>query len=124
MDEVLIKDIRHEYVENERLCEWKNIVLNGDMRLFYQRLDEERSGFYFYCIERTSYGLDEWGGETDTGHCVFNGIAYFDGIRHLYYGDAQTDNFGYHYYPSLENLIVALAALRDLEKAYCDYLYS
>jgi hypothetical protein len=30
------------------------------------------------------------------------GTAYFDGIRHLYYGDKNTDNFGYYYYANLQ----------------------
>ena len=123
-DRVLIKDIRHEYFKDEPVCHWQCEPIDYHTKLFHKPMEDGGSGFYFYCINRTSSINDEWDGSTDSGECMFQGIAYFDGIRHMYYGAAQTDNFGYHFYPTLNTIIKALQTLRVLEEKYCDYLYS
>ena len=43
----------------------------------------------------------------------------YDVVRHLYFGDEQTKDQGYQYYPELEILMKALQELVKLEKKYC-----
>ncbi|KKN14080.1 hypothetical protein LCGC14_0999750 [marine sediment metagenome] len=107
-----------------KLTDWKSIeIKDTDMILYYNTFSDEkvaeetRDGFRFYCIESLSWKTVTK--EILNCNCVFHGTAYFDGIRHLYFGDHQTDNFGYHYYPSMNILILALKELKKLEKKYC-----
>lgn len=53
--------------------------------------------------------------------CMFHGIAFFDGVRHLYMGD-ETEHEGYIFYPDLADLTCALAALTALELQLCWYV--
>lgn len=107
--------------KNHKIIDWKSIeIKDTEMILYYDLLSEdenEKIGFNFYCIEAVMWECDT---EKIIGcKCVYNGVAYWDGVRHLYFGDEQTDNYGYHYYPSMENLILALKELEKLEKKYC-----
>ena len=121
--EVLLKDIRHEYHQEDLVCEWDFIAVNNtDIRLYYKQAEENGMGFSFYAIERTSFiDMKKWDKDTDSIECVIQGIAYFDGIRHLYYGDEKTSNYGYHYYANIEAIIKTLRELRNLEIKYCNY---
>ena len=126
MDEFYLKDIRHEYHPNEQVCEWEFLqVSNRDVRIYFKPNEEKGLGFAFYAFEKTGHvcnehtDKDEWNKEYCMGECVVQGIAYFDGIRHLYYGDEKTDNYGYHYYANLEMIADTINALRELEKKYC-----
>lgn len=106
--------------EGIRLIDWKSIEIpKTDFVLYYNSLskegNEKRIGFNFYCIEKLAF--DEQG--ISNCECLFRGTAYFDGIRHLYFGDEQTKNYGYLYYPNLEELMLAIKELRNLEKRFC-----
>jgi len=129
MKDVYLKDIRHEYHKNEAVCEWKFLeVENTTVRIYYKASEEKGMGFNFYAIKKTGHicnsktEKDKWHKDFCDVECVFQGIAYFDGIRHLYYGDKKTENYGYHYYANLEMIASAILRLRELEKKYCrDY---
>lgn len=121
-----LSDIRHESHPSSLVCEWDYIeVENTNVRVYYKPRKEKGLGFDFYAFERTGYSVNEhtnsnkWHKDYCEGECLFHGIAYFDGIRHLYYGDDHTDNYGYHYCANLEYIISALSELRALEKIYC-----
>ena len=125
MEDFLLKDIRHEYHKDERICDWEYLEFEDDCRVFFKPSDEKGMGFNFYAVEKIGHHCNEhteknkWDENYCMVECLFNGIAYFDGIRHLYYGDKQTDNYGYHYYAGLERMIGALKILRQLEARYC-----
>lgn len=129
MEEIYLKDIKHEYHKDERVCDWGFIeVPNHNVRVYYKPNEEIGLGFNFYAVENTGgvytkeYEKDNWNVDSCFASCLFNGIAYFDGIRHLYMGDEATDNFGYYYCASLETNIETLKVIRELEKKYCrDY---
>lgn len=53
---------------------------------------------------------------------LFEGVAYFDGVRHLYFGKEETNNYGYLYYQDLPDLIMALQALDKLQVKKCEYV--
>ena len=129
MKTIYLKDIRPELHNGEEVCSWDFLqVKDYDVRIYYKPSEEGGLGFDFYAIEKTGHECntetqkDEWNKEYCNVECVFQGIAYFDGIRHLYYGDKKTENYGYHYYANLEMIAGALLELRELEKKYCrDY---
>jgi len=121
-----LKDIRHERNKDDRVCDWVfKRIGNYDVRLYYKQNNENGLGFDFYAFERTGYicnketDKNSWNETFCNGECVVCGVAYYDGIRHLYYGDENTDNYGYHYYAKLEMIIEVLKELRELEKKYC-----
>lgn len=128
MENVYLKDITHERT-NEEVCEWEFFqVPNRDVRIYFKAEKENGLGFLFYAFEKTGHvwneytKKDDWHKEYCIGECVVQGNAFFDGIRHLYYGDEKTDNFGYHYYADLEMIADTINALRVLEKKFCrDY---
>tara|TARA_R100000655_G_scaffold106485_1_gene155869 strand:+ start:930 stop:1325 length:396 start_codon:yes stop_codon:yes gene_type:complete len=129
MDDIYLKDIRHECHKDEELCRWEFVQVKGyEVRIYYKPNEVKGLGFNFYALEKTGHVCnnetkkDEWHKDYCGVECVFEGIAYFDGIRHLYYGNEKTQNFGYHYYPNLEMIASAILKLRELEKKYCiDY---
>ena len=129
MEDVYLKDIRHEYHKDEAVCDWQFLQIKDcEVRIYYKPSEEKGMGFNFYAVEKTGHVCnvetekDEWNKDYCDVECVFQGIAYFDGIRHLYYGDEKTENFGYHYYANLEMIASAVLGLRELEKKYCrDY---
>jgi hypothetical protein len=120
--QVYFKDITHE---GRKVCELPFIdVQETDVRVYYDP-SAVGLGFDFYAVYKTGYECNEvtdkneWDERYCRVECVFRGVAYSDGIRHLYYGDKVTDNFGYHYYPNLEVILAAILTLRELEKKYC-----
>ena len=109
-------------VKCTKLTDWKFIeIKDTEMFLYYDFLDyknKEVGGFNFYCIEAVMWGGSKFK-RIDGCKCIFKGIAYWDGIRHLYFGDKQTDNYDYLYYPHIDDLNLALKELKKLEKKYC-----
>lgn len=133
MKEHYFKDIKHERFPNERVCDWEYATVDENIRVYYKTSEPNSSGengmgFYFYAFKITSFVCvpetenNHFHPEYSSGECIFNGVAYYDGIRHLYYGDELTDNYGYHYYANIESIIRTLKVIRELEKKYCrDY---
>ncbi len=113
---------------NEKIINWKYISLKEDMIRIYYKIHEpteDKLGFKYYIIEgiAKNYIENKLSEVYDTWNCLFKGIAYFDGVRHLYLGDEQTENKGYLYYPQLSNLILILQELKKLEQKYCRESY-
>lgn len=126
MEEIYLKDIKHEYNKDERVCDWEFIECkDSSVRVYYKSNKEIGLGFRFYAVENLGCASvpetenNEWHPEYACVECVYQGVAYFDGIRHLYMGANETNNFGYHYYANLETNIEALKVIRELEKKYC-----
>lgn len=124
MTEVYLKDIKHD--AGEFICKWYFIdVPDFDVRVYYKSFDVDKNGFSFYAVIYVGHQNFEhdkenvWNPEYTFVECLFQGVAFFDGVRHLYMGDEQTDNEGYHYYPNLETNIAALKIIRELEIKYC-----
>tara|TARA_R110000772_G_scaffold50113_3_gene115311 strand:+ start:1923 stop:2303 length:381 start_codon:yes stop_codon:yes gene_type:complete len=96
-----------------------------NVRIYYIPNEELGLGFSFYAVENVGHicneftGKDEWHKESCFVSCIVTGLAYFDGIRHLYYGDEATDNYGYHYSAHLGTIIETLKGLQTLEEKYC-----
>jgi hypothetical protein len=105
---------------------WKFKALENErgksVRLYY-RPNEDGNGFDFDILEETSVGGDKNFGDWDPEHSevdvLFWGIAYWDGVRHLYMGNQATDNYGYLYYPDISDYVTYFKAISDLENEYC-----
>ena len=104
------------------------IEISPDVRLYYKvnTYDEtykDQVGFEFValnCIGWECDGKNEYEFSPESAvEVIVEGVAYFDGIRHLYYGSEKSDNYGYHYYANLPMIISVLEQLRKLEVKYC-----
>lgn len=90
------------------------------IRVYYKESESVGNGFDFYVVQWCSNTSgDESFGLSCNVQCMYNGRAYFDGIRHLYMGDDKTDNYGYDYCARLDNHIIVLRELLVLEHKYC-----
>lgn len=102
---------------------WERKDIDGhECVLFYQdiyRPKDDCDGFDFICVEVLGHGDNI---NNSTYAVLFEGIAYFDGVRHLYFGRKETDNYGYLYYQDVPRLIKALKALDDLQVSKCRYV--
>lgn len=127
MDYPLLKDIKYngELIHLWQFVDVKSSARQPDQRLYY-KVDEDGNGFDFYSVMwaccSADHDKDMWNLESVEVECGIHGNARFDGIRHLFWGDDQTNNYGYHYYAHIPDEIAVLQALRELEVKYCrDY---
>ena len=81
---------------------WKSRVYGG-----------RKTGFEFAAV-RWMASFDE--GETYKR--AVHGIALFDGLRHVYFGE-DGDEAGYLNYPCAQSMALLWTKLRELEKLYC-----
>ena len=110
--------------DGRSIKDWLHVQTDSDTRIYFSLMERTRSGFDFCCVEWV--GDDGGGGRIpnpatiDSTTCrvrkLFEGVAYFDGIRHLYFvGEGD----GYIYYANLQQIVKALTALRTLEMEHC-----
>lgn len=121
-DEVYLKDIVYDDGKSKsHIHTWPMVQCNESIRLYYTPIEGEKNGFYFYAVEWISSESVhfDWDIKTTAVECLFHGVAYWDGIRHLYMGDEATDNYGYHYYPHLKDHLSCLNELLKLEELHC-----
>lgn len=114
----LLKDI--VFSNNDYIYKWSFIdICDGKARLFYKEIPNS-SGFDFFCAEWAALDADgkDWDESFTYVECLYSGTCLYDGVRHLYMGDSQTDNYGYHYYPSLTVHLSFFKALSELEEKY------
>ena len=125
MIEYLLKDI---LLNREPIHHWPYVSIPDDSVRVYYKLHDPicddgvfDSGFWFYAVANIGgySGRVEWDPESTFVECMYSGNAAFDGVRHLYMGSNDTDNYGYHYYPDIDTNIATLKAITDLEKKYC-----
>lgn len=123
MNEIKLIDITHN--GGDLIHRWEYREVDDLCRIYYKPIDYDDVfdggyGFYFYAVEVTSHNAGEKAFDKSTCvECIVQGSALFDGIRHLYYGDEVTDNYGYHYYPNIKKIRKVLKELILLEKEYC-----
>ncbi len=130
MTDYYLKDLKYDN-SNTKLIDTEYIdILDNQVRLYYNPHEiyehrEKPSGFNFYAVEFVGCdGLSDYKNDFDnptvTVECLYHGIVYFDGLRHLYMGHEDTDNEGYLYYQNLENHILIFNAIEKLIGVYCD----
>lgn len=113
-----LHEVKHN---NQFIKDWNFIDLENN-RLYYLPTPGN-NGFYFYGLSWSgNYSGKPMWGESTTVEIAISGWAAFDGVRHLYFGDEQTDNVGYFNYPDLQEWLYLLRALSELQNRYCsDY---
>lgn len=128
MREILLKDILD--TANRRVCDLDFVeVPDYLVRVYYEpdMFDGNLGhGFYFYALESTG-GIchpdvkedDNWHPDYAFVDVVYHGSGAFDGIRHMYMGSEQTDNYGYDYYADIDTHIATLKVIGELEKKFC-----
>ncbi len=112
-----IHDITYPETD-EFVYKWNHIYVNRGIYLFYKRHENDVKGFNFYSAENVELRTYEECGHGSSIDCIIWGVVYYDGVRHLYYGDYQTNNYGYHYYPDIDKICLCLGALVALAKQY------
>lgn len=118
--EFLLKDIKFD--NYEPIMEWSCTGFN-DYFIFHKLEHEKLSGFNFLSLQVVSKQPEKPLLDPNNGaEILYWGYASFDGIRHLYLGSEQTENFGYIYYPVVNNHIRILQEILVLELKYCSEL--
>jgi hypothetical protein len=110
-------------LEQLGVADWQIIELQGECLLLYRDIhagNDEPHGFDFCCVEFCSQECRD--SAPIQYNVLFEGITYFDGVRHLYFGSEKTDNYGYLYYCDVPLLIVSLQKLDDLQVRKCPYV--
>lgn len=110
-------------LEELGIATWQEIAIDDrDCKLFWKDIyppDEDCDGFDFHCVH---FAWSEANNENVHYETLFKGVAYFDGVRHLYFGSEETDNYGYLYYCDVPQLIKALQQLDLLVVEKCKYV--
>lgn len=102
-------------------CEMVLETDNRNCRL-YVDADPERSTFYASAVSFVSSGIegDHWENEELRVDSVFELVAYFDGVRHMWFNkDPSRQWDGYLHYPNMEGLIAMLQKVREIELEIC-----
>ena len=131
MNEFPLKDLIDDVFSGEKVMDWEFITadeIDGRWRLYYKQEPCHRScqecdkkhGFYFSSVEWAGNSTNHpmWSGETYI-EILYYGIAYFDGVRHIYLGSDKTNNYGYINYPNTKIHSDILFNLQLLEDKYC-----
>lgn len=103
------------------------INLSNDVRMYYSP-NTDFNGFDFWVLSGTSEAVGDdhvpgkwsWNPDKIQVEMIFHGVAYFDGIRHLYMGDPSNEDEGYIYYPDMKELSQLMIVLNDLQYIYCN----
>src|SRR5437868_2421989 len=127
MDDFYDLPVRDDVMKDgKQIAGWRFVQTDADTRVYYEVLasTQPRGGFDFCCVEWVGddggEGKIPISGGIESATCrvrkLFEGVAYFDGIRHLYFvGNGD----GYVYCADLEQIGAALKALRALELEHC-----
>ena len=101
----------------EKISSWDYIDVLSDHRLYYKPKERLGDGFNFHCVQwvfiEASYE-SPWLDPNISVNTIFHGVAYFDGLRHIYFG-----NKGYLYCLIVDEMIAVLSQLSSLEIKYC-----
>lgn len=122
---ILLKDFRHD--DKSLIMEWNKVSVR-QYTIFHRVRDDfgapgneaDRLGFHFYVVHPiSSPSGSDWDALTDGDIEVLvdaKGVAYFDGLRHIYH---HPERDGYGYYVDTKGMSQVFSALRDLEERYC-----
>jgi hypothetical protein len=120
MNDFLLRDLRDN---NKLVYKWQFVEISTDLtqdiRIYYNPHADD-NGFTFYAIEcNKESDANRWHEDYAGIEVIYHGIAYWDGLRHLYMGHEKSDNYGYDYYPDIYAHIEILKALEPLMDLYC-----
>lgn len=112
--------LKHIEENGEYIHSWNQVSINDSVRIYYKQSGSLGFGFSFYAVEYCSNlaGVDTWDIDELEVDIVVHGIASWDEIRHMYFGDE-----GYTYCLNLDDLILVSQALKELQNKYCQEKY-
>lgn len=108
------------------LLECQRVDISPHLRVYYRPFDDGH-GFDFFIAEFAGGYTLPADGQSDMDlpdtevECLFHGVAYYDGLRHLYMGSEASDNVGYLYYANPVEMAKVFTALAELEARYCPH---
>lgn len=132
MDELLLKDVVYENCPDDKVFDWPFLPVDKvscDWRLYYKRQEcfsccdsecDKKHGFYFTALEWAGNNAHEpmWSGNT-TVEVTYWGVAMFDGIRHVFFGNEHSNDRGYQNYPKPITHLRIWLTLEYLSKQFC-----
>lgn len=99
------------------------VIINPQVRIYYRKLKEGGVGFVFHAVEWAEGGSDDnFFNFTTKVNTLCEGIAFYDGVRHLDFGEFDDDRgtrSGYLNYPNLATLAEVFLAIVKLENTFC-----
>ncbi len=117
MESFKLKDLIHD---KQPVISFNHLVVTETIRLYYL-IDEHHCEFY--CVQWTGNpytpGYEYFEAPDVEVTSICKGVIYYDGLRHLYFGDEQTENYGYLFYPNPKDIILVMQGLLKLEKMTC-----
>lgn len=127
---ILLKDV---VFDGNSILDWDYLSLSDEYyRIYYKQTfcGSVLTGFYFTALEGSTplsiedinSGLKhtDWLWSKTEVQILYQGVAYIDGVRHLYMGSSQANDLGYVYYPHLNIHIEIFQKLIELEERYCN----
>jgi hypothetical protein len=100
---------------NERIIDWEYMEVSQDIRIYFHN-KSSTCDFYVVNFVSCSGGvLDFWKDSDLKVECLFHGYIYYDGLRHLYMGDEDTDTENYLYYVDSSTIVDIFSKLKELE---------
>ena len=97
-------------IEEWKVKDWDQIEIGMDAIIFYKIRDNKSNGFDFKILEETDgiiYAL------------ICHGSAFYDGIRHIHFGQNEEKPDGYLHEPILYLMVEYMKQLEKLEKLFC-----
>lgn len=116
MEEDRIKLINLKFQSGIKVIDNSFIEIDEFTRLYYIKdINYDSFEFIYVRIVSSYIGVHPWEYLDKTeAEILFTGLAYFDGVRHIYFGEE-----GYINYPNLTDIIKGLKELKKLEIKYC-----
>lgn len=118
MLEVTLRDIIDD--KGVSIAKYDRHHVNDRLMICYKVGERERSGFDFYVVENGGWVCPKPRDIAEYYYDVlFSGSVYWDGLRHMWMGDKQTDNENYLYCANTNDLSIIFAELSKLECKHC-----
>lgn len=102
--------------DGELVHEWEFLQITRDIRLYYHAESECRS-FKFCAVEWCSGAAEGELWDDANVEKILEGIAYFDGVRHMWGNEYKQRS--YWNYPSISGWILLLQGIKKLEEQFC-----
>lgn len=100
---------------------WDYINVTDLRRIYFNPYSKKRTGFEFVVLELASSSEyeDHWKDPDANVQIMFHGLAYREGLRHLFVGHDQIRH-GYLFYPGSKAIIKLFIIVSALELELCD----
>lgn len=116
-DETLLCELK--WNDGELVSKAPHVEITCNMRIYYRLAnccEDEQSGFDFYVAEWTgSNSSDHFADASATVERVASGVAFFDGIRHITFGD----DTGYMHYMNCLDMARLFTEMASLVRLHC-----